>query len=147
MSGLLRCLLIIILSCLVLASSCVRSLKAPMALDPALQEMCDDYLRLNPDDPFLEQIKAQKLTKGMNPTQVFLSWGRPLYREKSGDSQRWLYEFDVEQLMLPKRVAELFFEKGSLHDWRLKRGFVFYIDPDRHDESVPPCVDIPSKGP
>lgn len=123
-------LLLIALAILLFVGGCQRSARAPITLDAEHLDLRGQYAQLHPDDPFLDAIEGQEIRKGMNPTQVYLSWGRPIHRFKAENEQKWIFEFSENEDAQPKLVAHLFFERESLVRWRIDHSYVFFVDPD-----------------
>ncbi|MCP4546487.1 MAG: hypothetical protein GY835_08495 [bacterium] len=140
----IRLTLMLTLPVLILCG-CNHSLKAPIDLDPSLQDVQNDYARIHPDDPFIESIQKQELVYGMTPTHVFLAWGRPLHREKDGEEQKWLYRFDENTPEQPKQVTHLKFEDGLLTEWHVNHGFVYFLESVTNDgEPTDNFEDLPN---
>ena len=83
----------------------------------------------------------------MNPTQVFLAWGRPLYRVKSEGQQRWTYEFREGPQPQPRTLIYLFFRNARLVEWQVDRGHVYFSDPDAPRDSRDDFGDLPGLTP
>ncbi|MBN2172161.1 MAG: outer membrane protein assembly factor BamE [Candidatus Krumholzibacteriota bacterium] len=124
-------------------TGCRQSLRAPVAIDPEIEQLRRQYASSNQNDPFLENMDRSEVRRGMNPTQVFLAWGRPLYRVKSEHQQRWTYEFREGPLPQPRTLIYLFFRDTRLVEWQVDRGHVFFSDPDTPRESRDDFGDLP----
>ena len=120
----------LILTFLLLLAGCQRSARAPITLSPEHLDLRMQYAQLHPEDPFLESIEGQEIRKGMNPTQVYLAWGRPIHRFKAKAEQKWVYEFTEDENVQPRLVAHLTFEKEALVRWRIEHSYVFFVDPE-----------------
>lgn len=126
---------------------CRQSLRAPVEIDPEIVELRRQYATTNQSDPFLEAMADGEVRRGMNPTQVFLTWGRPLYRVKGEDRQRWTYEFREGPRPQPRTLIYLFFRDERLVEWQVDRGHVFFSDPDSPGESPDDFGDLPGLTP
>ncbi len=129
-------------------SACSKVLLSPAQLDAKHLELRGRYAESYPDDKYLEQILAQRIEIGMNPTQVFLAWGKPFHRFKDGNAQKWIYEFGEEGLLenQPKTVTHLFFEKDNLVRWKHDHGYVYFHGEDPGADFTDELKDLPSAG-
>ncbi len=132
----------------VMASACSKTLRSPVQVDASHLELRDRYVSTFPDDAYLSQIIEQDIVIGMNPTQVFLSWGKPFHRFKDGDAQKWIYEFSDEGLQenQPKTVTHLFFEQDELVRWKHDHGYVYFHSEDPGADFSDELKDLPSEG-
>ena len=124
--------------------ACHQTLRAPVKIDPDIEEVRDKYRTLYPDDPYLVDIARSELRKGMSPTQVYVAWGLPMQSSKSDKGRNWLYEFSSPPETQPKTVAHLFFEKDKLVRWRVVRGYVYFLDPQSKSAAATEIKDLPS---
>ncbi len=138
-----RGLLLIGVLALLGLGGCKRSAKAPIVLSPEHVALRAQYAESHPDDPFLDTIATQEILKGMTPTQVYLSWGRPVHRIKGADEQKWIYEFTEDPEVQPKKVAHLFFERGLLVRWFVDRSYIFLLDPESGSGGADDFRDLP----
>ncbi len=79
-----------------------------------------------------EAIEQQHIHKGMSPTDVYFSWGRPQHRFRTGERERWIYLFESDDDQ-PDRVVWLHFENGKLKKWTVDRGFMEFVNPTAID--------------
>jgi hypothetical protein len=137
-----------LLALVVLTPACTKFLRSPVQVDAIHIELRERYIAAYPDDLYLEQIVEQKIVIGMNPTQVFLSWGKPFHRFKDGDAQKWIYEFSDDGLMdnQPKTVTHLFFEQDELVRWKHDHGYVYFHGEDPGADFTDELKDLPSTG-
>ncbi len=133
---------------IVLVSACGKFLRSPVQVDASHLERRNRYVEAFPDDVYLPHIIEQKIVIGMNPTQVFLSWGKPFHRFKDGDAQKWIYEFGDEGLLenQPKTVTHLFFEQDELVRWKHDHGYVYFHGEDPGADFSDELKDLPSAG-
>ncbi len=132
----------------VMAPACTKTLRSPVQVDASHLELRDRYVSAFPDDAYLPQIIEQDIVIGMNPTQVFLSWGKPFHRFKDGGAQKWIYEFSDEGLLenQPKTVTHLFFEQDELVRWKHDHGYVYFHSEDPGADFTDELKDLPSAG-
>lgn len=148
MSRVWRCLVLALLFSALIAglSSCRKSLRAPVRIDPAIEKYRSNHEKDYPEDPFLPAIKRSEIHLGMSPLQVFLAWGRPVQRRKGDHEQMWIYEFSDDPEAQPKTIAHVFFEDELLVRWKMDRGYVYFVEPDAGGVSADDFGDLPDAG-
>lgn len=111
-----------------LFSACSRTLRTPVTVEPDIQSKRELYARQFPEDPFVEDIVAGRIEKGMSTLQVKLAWGRPFHsfeQEEPGESKLiYLFADDGLPDSQPKTVTHLFFRHDRLVRWQRDRKIV-----------------------
>ena len=82
-----------------------------------------DYVQTHPEGLFNNHILTGEIVKGMNPTEVLASWGRPNQREQSenGSYVFWTYYTSEEQTGEITQY-ELMFRELKLFGWKVIMG-------------------------
>ena len=114
---------------LFLAAGCNPHLSSLETPDPDVVSAREDY-----QGEWAEAIGQQQIYRNMDVTEVFLSWGRPQHRFRSGSEEKWIYYFPAEDPDQLGRVVRLFFEEGKLRRWAVDRGFTEFMGQDQADE-------------
>ncbi len=129
--------------------ACSPVLRSPLPAAPEHVALRDRYFALYPDDPYRDNIQAGELRQGMNPTQVYLAWGRPLQRIKTEHEQRWVYEFREPNPGegQPAVIARLFFENGLLTHWQRDRNTVDFRQRAMDSDPLGDLHDLPEVDP
>jgi len=123
---------------LVALTGCTSYLKSTQLPDEDILQVREDY-----DSPWNKAIDEHEVRKGMDATDVYFSWGRPMHRLRTGENERWIYVFDEEENQ-PTQVVWLFFENGKLRKWTIDRGYMEFINPTNLDL---PSTSGPRKAP
>jgi len=98
------------------------------SLEPPRHEILE--ARESYEGEWLEAISVQEIYRGMDATEVYLSWGRPQHRFRDRAEEKWIYYFPSEITGQPGRVIRLFFKNGILSKWSVDRGFPEFMGRD-----------------
>lgn len=141
-----RFLVLLALMLLVLASGCRRHLRYPMEVDARTETQRARFAKAHPDDPFLDAIGNREIHNGMSRTHVYLSWGRPMHRSPTEQGEHWVYEYEEDPDIQPRKIVHLFFREDTLVRWRVDRGYVFMGQASPTIESFDDIRDCPGEG-
>ena len=114
---------------LLVVGGCSPHLKS---LEPQRHEILE--ARESYEGEWLEAISVQEIYRGMNATEVYLSWGEPQHRFRDRAEEKWIYFFPNEIPEQPGRVVRLYFKKSILCKWSVDRGFPEFVGEDQAEE-------------
>jgi hypothetical protein len=130
-------------------SACSLTPHSTLTVSDEVKVWRSQYRAEKPDDPFLPSVEKQTLQKGMSRVHVLLAWGRPKHRELQADrsAENWVYDLTEEPEIQPRKLAHLFFERQRdelvLVRWRLDRGYLYFVDPEKGDRFPTDIKGIP----
>jgi hypothetical protein len=107
---------------LLLPMACAPGLRLAEDVHPAyVDDLRAEYLKRNPQSPYLEQVARGEVVKGMDVFGVLAAWGHPERRSRDDpQSEHWVYidtdpgNGDVTEYMLA-------FKQGVLSAWQTHR--------------------------
>ena len=119
------------------ASSTLQLLQEP---PPYLNDLRSEYVSVNPDSPYLQDVTRGAVVPGMDRFGVLASWGRPVHRLRNGSElEEWTY-YELDPDSGDALEYNLVFENGLLDRWstraRKNTGLAYRAE----EETTPPPV-------
>jgi hypothetical protein len=86
-----------------------------------LDDLRAEYLAMNPDSPYRDNVVRGEIVKGMDAFGVLASWGSPERRAREENAaERWVY-VDADQDSGDSIEYALQFRDGTLNGWKTLR--------------------------